>query len=1009
MAFISLLLEKDKDPGQRSLQESQVTLLGKLGQLSEQLKQEKHKALSLEGQLYTATISLHSLAELQERVSDIEGERNLLKKSYNALLLSTLSAQSHHNEHESEKESDRQEVENWRAEMSILEKKLEDEKREREMLEQEKKRVVQDYERSQMERAQERAITTTLREKHDFLEQEVLHYRQNVTSLQERLDRISKDFHMDVEGLSEILMQIKAFRLHHESCKGLTVLVSNEKVKNPSRELSTLQVSYAETILELQKTRELLVMQHRLNSDLQADMKIEKERAEREKERKRREVIEKDKLLKNRALQINSLQAQLRDLTYCPRNYNQIIPQQYTWTGVDQEIVQMMEGNTILNQLQDAGSLLEISLMGAMFTPVGLRLMRQQRGVDTSGPHQVVTFCTYTFLDFEMQSTPLVSGTQPNYGFTSCYVLTGHNSTKLEGQGVFAHVEVHQALGGVQFITQGRAIIPLIQTLQHKGEKVKGRVNITGSKGEIIGVLEFWVRLISEVEPKDIQTDRMTEQMMDGMTDRLPIDRALYWSHIQPEELYEYGGPLCNELVVVLERCVGVCWRGLHPDAYLIHRLYDLPPYSTPTVPIYTDPLFTDSTTYPLTVTPDLIEYLKKRSLWVYMIDDSKGQSPTTYLAKTPVPLQALITGRPIKGSYVLRDPAGVPRGIVRVHIQWRYPFQSPEALSRPTQKRKTERDGKRLKNIEDKTQVSPRSIAKLRPGPSNLPLKMHSPARSEQPHFPTPKLPPREPGAKSIHFPIYNQTCHTRSFNHSLNMLDSDHTSTSNKQRSSRHHSKAMEQEDKEKGQDESQSVSLRDQLDSVLESMESTTPSDSDIIIPQPQKHVKEGYRLKVEILSLLFDPSSSVALDQSVQQVYVEYRLSGIPMETTETPMSLQKPTEGEEIHFNFSRVIHVDTTEASPLRQYLYTILERTDAKQGRLKFTVVSEPLNEEDECVDVGHAYLDLQELLLTGNDVIERQIDIIRMDGDQEVVGSLRVSLEAAQALTGISWEYPN
>lgn len=43
---------------------------------------------------------------------------------------------------------------------------------------------------------------------------------------------------------------------------------------------------------------------------------------------------------------------------------------------------------------------------------------------------------------------------------------------------------------------------------------------------------------------------------------------------------------------------------------------------------------------------------------------------------------------------------------------------------------------------------------------------------------------------------------------------------------------------------------------------------------------------------------------------------------------------------------------------------------------RLKFTVVSEPMDDEDECVDVGNAYLDLQELLLTGNDVIEQRID---------------------------------
>lgn len=43
--------------------------------------------------------------------------------------------------------------------------------------------------------------------------------------------------------------------------------------------------------------------------------------------------------------------------------------------------------------------------------------------------------------------------------------------------------------------------------------------------------------------------------------------------------------------------------------------------------------------------------------------------------------------------------------------------------------------------------------------------------------------------------------------------------------------------------------------------------------------------------------------------------------------------------------------------------------------GRLKFTVVSEPMDEDEECVDVGHAFVDLKELLLTGHDVVEQQI----------------------------------
>lgn len=78
-------------------------------ELSELLKQEKQRVLTLEGQLNAATLSLQALGEvlfmllfcskfsclwllltsvfqLQERVSDLEGERNLLKNSYDSLL-----------------------------------------------------------------------------------------------------------------------------------------------------------------------------------------------------------------------------------------------------------------------------------------------------------------------------------------------------------------------------------------------------------------------------------------------------------------------------------------------------------------------------------------------------------------------------------------------------------------------------------------------------------------------------------------------------------------------------------------------------------------------------------------------------------------------------------------------------------------------------------------------------------------------------------------------------------
>lgn len=92
----------------------------------------------------------------------------------------------------------------------------------------------------------------------------------------------------------------------------------------------------------------------------------------------------------------------------------------------------------------------------------------------------IVTFCTYSLLDFEMHSTPLVSGSQPNYGFTSRYCLTVRDLGRLGGQGSRVRVELHQALGGVRFVTHGSGQMSLMGATERRGERIGGHVNITG-------------------------------------------------------------------------------------------------------------------------------------------------------------------------------------------------------------------------------------------------------------------------------------------------------------------------------------------------------------------------------------------------------------------------------------------------------------------------------------------------------------------------------------------------
>ena len=100
----------------------------------------------------------------------------------------------------------------------------------------------------------------------------------------------------------------------------------------------------------------------------------------------------------------------------------------------------------------------------------------------TGSSEDTVTFCTYGLLDFEVHSTPLVSGSQPNYGFTSRYALTARDLGRLGGQGSRVRVELHQALGGVKFVTHGSGQMSLMGTMERRGQRVSGRFNITGKE-----------------------------------------------------------------------------------------------------------------------------------------------------------------------------------------------------------------------------------------------------------------------------------------------------------------------------------------------------------------------------------------------------------------------------------------------------------------------------------------------------------------------------------------------
>ncbi|XP_061038321.1 X-linked retinitis pigmentosa GTPase regulator-interacting protein 1 isoform X2 [Eubalaena glacialis] len=198
---------------------------------------------------------------------------------------------------------------------------------------------------------------------------------------------------------------------------------------------------------------------------------------------------------------------------------------------------------------------------------------------------------------------------------------------------------------------------------------------------------------------------------------------------------------------------------------------------------------------------------------------------------------------------------------------------------------------------------------------------------------------------------------------------------------------------------------VNDKESCEQASEVSEAQTTDSDEIVTPASQKCPKAGSeKMCIEIISLAFHPEAEVMCDENVEQVYVEYKFYDLPLSETETPVSLRKPRAGEEIHFHFSKVIDLDPVEQKDRRQFLFAVLTGQDPEQGHLKFTVVSDPMDEEKkECQEVGYAYLELWQILESGRDILEQELDIVSPEDQATPIGRLKVSLQAAAALHAI------
>ncbi|KAM3821252.1 X-linked retinitis pigmentosa GTPase regulator-interacting protein 1 [Vipera latastei] len=904
---------------QEALRSASEALLSQLDELNANLKEKTQKVAVLESRLEILLPLRGKLEEFQERIQDLEAERDSLKMDYDRLLDSCIIAAPQNPDQVPQKDnapSLEDQFSSAMVEKGILEEQL-------------KKEQAQN----------------------DALKQEVNSFQGRLAILQNQAPE---------EPPQSNATQSLSAEVPERDQEKIEIFIQDSL----KRQLHEAEAAHAETVLELEKTRNMVILQHHINRDYQVELEKMLTQSRQEKQEHEDRQKEMGHLLDLRNAHIHQLEEKLKDVAYGTRVVRLRPPD----SDVDDEGVP----SKVL-KLQHGENLFELHISGAILSAEAVQLL---------GDPELLTFCTYAFYDFETHCTPLAHGIRPHYNFTSQYVVQVDSFFMQYLQGATSRLDLHVA-SAVDHTTLASCWLHFGQVL-NSAEQVHCTAVLRGPKGEDYGLLEYGMRLhfpfkqISQLPRHQNQT-----YLSAGVGTQIAA-----WPSRQPQGDRKTEGVSWNELCIQIKSCANLrsCWIGSQPSPYAMYQFFTFPDHDTPIIPSSNNPDFEDVQMFTVHITPELHHYLLVESLWVYVFDDEQ-EEPGSYLGKAQIPLVPLAHGHSIKGDFDLMDPAEKPNGSIHLSLEWKVLYFPPEDVRCKTiQARSLKMQIAHEQNLLQR-QVTEKHLQKSRKVKNELEL-------------------------------LSAQVIPTRELKRRRTKKEVDKTIPKMELE------ETIEEEEEALNVEETTRMARTQELDdeSILESVpkdtdgeeqetsEAQTTDSDEVVVGFPTLLGYPGLQpsdwIRVEVISLGLLPDSWPVADETIQQLYVEFHFPGVPLEETETAFSLRKPTCDQEIYFHFSKVIKVDPDPGSFQRQMLLSMLVAEDSAWNELLFIVVSEPLpGARGECEDVGFSSVDLREILLTGNDIFEQDLQVFSSLDHATKIGKLKVSVEAAAVLRAIYW----
>ncbi|XP_064016455.1 protein fantom isoform X2 [Pogoniulus pusillus] len=946
---------------EKNLKTSHDALIAKSNELNQQLKEERLRSLHLQEELQLVTISNRRTEELQERISDLEKEKELLKQDYDKLCNSVFSMT-----HEQQWKLKEQQL---KLQIAKLETAIKSDLADKnEILD--KFKVERDQKEKLM---QENKDLQLCYQKH----------KQQLDELKNHVKFLTKESDTDVAKLNEAHLLIKVRKQQQNEDLMFLEKVEDDVPKDLERSMRELQLTHAETVQELEKTRNMLIVQHKINKNYQTEVEAVTRKMESLQQDYDLRLEQSAHLLDIRAARIRKLEAQLRDIVYGTKPHKSK-PEISSGEPVDEfnETVYLERGE----------NLFEIHISKVIFSA---------GAINAFGDREPATFCTYGFYDFELQTTPVAYGHSPAYNFTSQYFVLADDNFLHYIQQNSVTLEVHHAYG-IDYETVATCQLKFHGVLENNG-KIYSTANLVGIKGNIqnYGTVEYWIRLRVPMD-QAIRLYKERSKALGYIASSFREHEQRSQQILRTAQVSTSTDGNLNELHITIKCCNNLQARKKHlqPNPYVVYKFFDFADHDTPIISSSSNPQIDDHMCFQVPMNADLDRYLKSESLSFYVFDDGEVEEGA-YVGKASVPLNSLAHDRSISGTFELTDSERHAAGTITVELKWSFVYLPPSGSTMATDLASLIQNEKSMATellAEEKTQTST-----LLPSFTSSVIK------------PTPK--PRQRAARADKRVSF-QDLTTIQVEHVVHEVKQESLADDKIKEMAEEIQQEKDLSHLSEGQLADQSSIASGDETEIAEELqpedqddrqesdatESVITDSDDCIVSSPlsKNIIKATERIRIEIISLCLT-ESGIASDETIQQLFVECRLYNFLAE--ETPLSLPKPTSGQRIHFNYSSVIHVDMANNRARREYLKSMLLKPNLHTDSLQFTVVSDPPEDEQdlECEDIGFAYVSLREILQKQRDIIEQDIDVFDSQDDTAVIGKLKVTVEALHALHSV------